>query len=198
MKLEKIKLALQQMLESFQEVSTDKGIMAFDSDNDLPIQGESVWMVDDKGERFEAENGDYTTADGHVIKVEAGKVTEVQEKELMEAQEQETTPVPDESVEETIQEPEQETVEEPEAQVEMEAQVEETVEEVQETDEWQEKFEEAQARIKELEDKLSELEGKFEKFSREPAVESGASRKLDNIVETADERFERLKEIMRS
>lgn len=192
-KLEKIKMALMQMLESFQEVSTDKGIMAFDSDNDLPIQGEPVWMVDEKGERFEAENGDYTTADGHVIKVEAGKVTEVQEKELMEAQEEPETV---ESVEETIQEPEPEQVEEPEAQVEMEVQVEETVEEVQEADEWQEKFEEAQARIKELEGKLSELEGKFEAFSKQPAAESGASRKLDNIVETADERFERLKEIM--
>ena len=198
MKLEKIKLALQQMLESFQEVSTDKGIMAFDSDNDLPIQGEPVWMVDEKGERFEAENGDYTTADGHVIKVEAGKVTEVQEKELMEAQEE---PVPDESVEETIQEPEQETVEEPEAQVEMETQVEEVVETIESLDEvptWQEKLDAANTRIKELEDKLTELEGKFEKFSKEPAVESGASRKLDNIVESADERFERLKEIMRS
>lgn len=194
-KLEKIKLALQQMLETFNEISTQAGILAYDSDSDIPEVGTQVWMVDDKGERFEAENGDYTTADGHVIKVEAGKVTEVQEQELMEAHKEPETV---ESVEETIQEPEQEQVEEPEAQVEMEAQVEETVEEVHETDEWQEKFEEAQARIKELEGKLSELEGKFEAFSKQPAAESGASRKLDNIVETADERFDRLKEIMRA
>lgn len=80
-KVKKFFKALQEAFVSMQfgSVSTDKGILNWDTDEDLKA-GDAVYIVDEEGNRTDAETGDYTTEDGKVIKVEDGKVTEITDK----------------------------------------------------------------------------------------------------------------------
>jgi hypothetical protein len=76
-KMSKIKAAIAKALTAkFSNVTTDKGILAWDGDEDLK-QGDLVYVEDVEGNRTPAENGDYKTADGKVIKVTDGKVSEI-------------------------------------------------------------------------------------------------------------------------
>lgn len=81
-KLEKIKKAVKElmckMLLNFSVVTTDKGILEWDGDEDLK-QGDKVFTpaTADGQERQPAESGDYTTEDGKVIKVVDGEVAEI-------------------------------------------------------------------------------------------------------------------------
>lgn len=77
MKLERIKLMLQSMLASFKQVSTDKGLITWDGDNELPEVGQNVYGLDEEGNEVSLEDGSYTLEDGTVIVVEDGKVKEV-------------------------------------------------------------------------------------------------------------------------
>lgn len=60
----------------FASTTTDKGVLEWDGDDDLKA-GDSVYSVDESGERKPAGSGDYRTDDGKVIKVMDGKVTEI-------------------------------------------------------------------------------------------------------------------------
>ena len=60
----------------FGNVTTDKGVLAWDGDEDLKA-GDAVFIQDENGDRVDAADGDYTTADGKVIKVANGEVTEI-------------------------------------------------------------------------------------------------------------------------
>ena len=60
----------------FGNVTTDKGVLAWDGEDDLKA-GDAVYLVDDKGERSVPEDGTYTTADGKGIVVEGGKVSAI-------------------------------------------------------------------------------------------------------------------------
>lgn len=75
-KLSKFKAALAKMLQEFGNVTTDKGVISWDGDEDLKA-GDSVYVEDSEGNRTPAPDGDYTTDDGKVIKVSDGKVTEI-------------------------------------------------------------------------------------------------------------------------
>lgn len=213
-RLTKIKQVLMQMLESFNEVSTDKGIMAFDSDNELPVEGEQVWMVDDKGERFEAETGDYLTADGTVIKVDASKVVSVTVKETM----SEETP---EEPEETEEKPEEEHFEEEQSQESNETQenqeegaqenaeekpivvesLELTPEEAAEIgaqvkDEKDKRIEQLEGEVNSLKAQLEEMTNKFNAIANLPAAESitkPGSHEFSN--DKMNEAFEELKKL---
>ena len=57
-------------------VTTDKGILAWDGNEDLK-EGDSVFIQDSEGNRTPAEDGVYTTGDGKVITVEGGKVASI-------------------------------------------------------------------------------------------------------------------------
>ena len=59
-------------------VTTDKGILAWDGDEDLK-EGDNVYIEDAEGNRTDAEDGDYTTGDGKVIVVVDGKVSEIRD-----------------------------------------------------------------------------------------------------------------------
>ena len=67
-------------LSSFGAVTTDKGILAWDGDEDLKA-GDSVYIVDEEGERAPAADGDYRTEDGKIIAVADGKVSEIRDPE---------------------------------------------------------------------------------------------------------------------
>lgn len=56
--------------------TTDKGVLIWDGDEDLK-EGDEVFMEDAEGNRTSAEDGDYTTDDGKVIKVTDGKVESI-------------------------------------------------------------------------------------------------------------------------
>ena len=54
-------------------VSTDKGVLAWDGEEDLKV-GDNVYSVDAEGNRAPIEDGVYTTGDGKTIEVVDGKV----------------------------------------------------------------------------------------------------------------------------
>ena len=79
-KLSKFKAALAKMLQEFGNVTTDKGVMSWDGDEDLKA-GDSVYVEDSEGNRTPAPDGDYKTDDNKVIVVVEGKVSEIKDAE---------------------------------------------------------------------------------------------------------------------
>ena len=79
-KLSRLKETLAKMLQEFGNVTTDKGILAWDGDDDLKA-GDSVYVEDSEGNRNPAEDGDYKTTDNKVIVVVDGKVAEIKDAE---------------------------------------------------------------------------------------------------------------------
>lgn len=66
--------------EKFGNVTTDKGVLAWDGDEDLK-EGDSVYVEDTEGNRTPADDGDYKTGDNKVIVVVDGKVSEIKDAE---------------------------------------------------------------------------------------------------------------------
>lgn len=79
-KLSKFKAALAKMLQEFGNVTTDKGIISWDGDEDLKA-GDYVYVEDSEGNRTPAPDGDYKTDDNKVIVVVEGKVSEIKDAE---------------------------------------------------------------------------------------------------------------------
>lgn len=71
---------LGRILASFASVTTDKGVLAWDGDEDLKA-GDRVYIEDADGNRAEAADGDYRTEDGKVIVVVDGAVAEIRDPE---------------------------------------------------------------------------------------------------------------------
>ena len=66
--------------EEFGSVNTDKGELRWDGEEDLE-EGREVYVLDAEGNRSAPEDGDYTTEDGKVIRVEGGRVAEIRDPE---------------------------------------------------------------------------------------------------------------------
>lgn len=66
--------------EKFGSVTTDKGVLHWDGDEDLKA-GDRVEVEDADGNRTEAPDGDYTTGDAKVIVVVDGAVSEIKDPE---------------------------------------------------------------------------------------------------------------------
>lgn len=79
-KLSKFKAALARMLQELGNVTTDRGVLSWDGDEDLKA-GYSVFVEESDGERNPAPYGDYRTDDNKVIVVEDGKVAEIKDAE---------------------------------------------------------------------------------------------------------------------
>ena len=71
---------LQEVEQKFGNVTTDKGVLSWDGDEDLKA-GDSVFIEDADGNRTPAEDGDYKTDDNKVIVVIEGKVSEIKDAE---------------------------------------------------------------------------------------------------------------------
>ena len=80
MKKKGILARLAAMLVEMGNVSTDKGVLAWDGDEDLKA-GDAVFIEDADGNRTAAADGNYTTGDGKVIVVADGKVSEIKDSE---------------------------------------------------------------------------------------------------------------------
>lgn len=83
MSFDKFKARLAALLgepEKFGSVTTDKGVIVWDGDEDLKA-GDRVQVEDADGNRTDAADGDYTTGDGKVIVVVDGAVSEIRDPE---------------------------------------------------------------------------------------------------------------------
>ena len=79
-KINRFKAALAKLLAAFGNVSTDKGVLAWDGDEDLK-EGDAVFIEDQEGNRTDAPDGDYVTTDAKTIVVADGKVSEIKDPE---------------------------------------------------------------------------------------------------------------------
>lgn len=80
-KLEKIMTALASaMAVEFKAITTDKGVLNWDTDEDLKA-GDEVFGLDENGEHTAIADDDYTTEDGKVIIVVDSKVAEIKDAE---------------------------------------------------------------------------------------------------------------------
>ena len=79
-KLSRLKAALAKAFAEFGNITTDKGVIAWDGDDDLKA-GDSVYIEDAEGNRTPAEDGDYKTEDNKTIVVVDGKVSEIKDPE---------------------------------------------------------------------------------------------------------------------
>lgn len=79
-KLKKLKAALAKAFAALGNVTTDKGILAWDGYEDLKA-GYKIYVEDAEGNRTPAEDGDYRTEDGKTIVVVGGQVAEIKDPE---------------------------------------------------------------------------------------------------------------------
>lgn len=87
-KLENIRLLLQRVLAQFARISTDRALLEWDGEEELKV-GDSVHGVDEEGNSFNLEDGEYTADDKTVYVIKEGKVEEIREADGVE--EDETT-----------------------------------------------------------------------------------------------------------
>lgn len=92
-KINKIKAMLAKLLASLASVTTDKGVLEWDGEEDLKA-GDAVFVVGQDGEREAAADGDYITDDGKKIVVVDGKVSEIVDQEAEVAPEPEAEEAP--------------------------------------------------------------------------------------------------------
>lgn len=90
-KMSKFKAALAKLLAAFGNVSTDKGILAWDGDEDLKA-GDEVFIEDQDGNRTPAPDGEYVTSDAKTVVVADGRVSEIRDPEAEVAPTEEPAP----------------------------------------------------------------------------------------------------------
>lgn len=79
-KIERFKARLAKLLAAFGSVSTDRGVLSWDGEEDLKA-GDEVFILDEEGNRSAAEDGEYITTDAKTIVVADGKVVEIKDPE---------------------------------------------------------------------------------------------------------------------
>lgn len=152
-KLNRIKQALKSLLVEFGEISTDGGVLIWDTDEDLKI-GDAVHSVDENGNDVPVEDGTYTTEDKKQIIVKDGKVDDIVDVDAEVATDE---PAAEEPAEEMAEEPAEEPAEEQEAEPE--------------ADDKDKLIEELQTRIAELEAENEELKAKLDEQPAAPSAE---------------------------
>lgn len=180
----KIAESLKALLLAFSEVSTDKGVLAYDAE-ELEI-GCTVEIVSEEGEKSKPEDGDYTLEDGTVLKVADGKLTEIVK--------------PEEPVEEPEEKPEEEPVVETLEEESEEGISEEVKDEEPETIEEEPTKEESNEildALKAIEEKIAALEERIAKIENTPAAEPIAEEfsKAVKSANTKDAHLEFLKKM---
>lgn len=92
-KIKGILARLAKALVEMGNITTDKGVLSWDGDEDLKA-GDAVFVEDSEGKRVPAEDGEYITADNKTIVVVDGKVSEIKDPEA------EVAPAQEEAAEE--------------------------------------------------------------------------------------------------
>lgn len=202
-KLSKIKEALQSMLMQFSQLSTDKGLISWVGDAEMPEVGDDIMVIDEEGNETKAESGEYVLESGNIIVIEDGKVVEIREVEpIAEPEPQEgegegeggaEPSEPSEPAEPSEPEP-QEPASEPEPSAEPEPQPsaeDEKDRRIKELEEQVRNLEAEVARLEEengaLKERVAELEDKpaaspaSEEFEKVNKIEKTGNKKLDNL-----------------
>lgn len=181
-KLNKIKVMLQNILNQFGSVSTDKGILQYDGE-ELEV-GAGVVLVDEEGNESIAEDGNYYLGeeDGRTIVVENSAIKEIivpeeetpAEETTVEAEDEDTVDVAQEIVDE----------------------VQEVVEEV--VDEVPDENAQLRTKIEELEALIAELKSRIEALEKEPASDTASEeyKSKNSFRETGNTKLNRLAKIM--
>ena len=181
-KLNKIKEMLQTMLMQFSQLSTDKRLISWDGDGELPAVGDSIVIIDEEGNEVKAESGEYRDDNGNIIVIEDGVVTEVREEEK------------------PVEEPVEEPIEEPMAETEPKPQEEPMVEPVidPDIDEEDVKIAELEAKVKELETENEQLRAKIKELEEQPAVKPASEEfeRINHIERPKDKKLGRLYDII--
>lgn len=177
-KLNAIRALLQKALMTFERIATDKALLEWDGEGDLEV-GMAVHGIDEEGNPFNLEDGEYRADDGTVYVIAEGKVAEIREPE---------GETESESTGDDVQ-PEEETQEE----INAEDAPEEAPAEAEEDprDEQIRNLEAEVARLErengELRERIAELEDKpaaepaTEEFERVNKVEKTGNKRLDNL-----------------
>ena len=178
MKVEKLKSALKKLLIEMAKVSTDKGLLSYESEKELPEVGENIYLVDQEGNEEVAADGEYRTDDKMVIVVKDGKVEEIRAEEEKPAEEPVEMPV-DEKLE--VVEP-----------VEP-APVDEKIDSIPEPEK-----NPLEEKITALEARLAAIEARLAALEAEPAVPSAEEtfKRVNSFKKTGDEKLDRLNAIL--
>ena len=181
-KLNKIKEMLQTMLMQFSQLSTDKGLISWDGDGELPAVGNSIVVIDEEGNEVKAESGEYRADNGNIIVIEDGVVSEVREEEK------------------PVEEPVEEPMVEPEPKPQEEPMVEPIVEPIidPDIDEENIKIAELEAKVKELETENEQLRAKIKELEEKPAVKPASEEfeRINHIERPKDKKLGRLYDII--
>ena len=180
MKVEKLKSALKKLLVEMARVSTDKGLLSYESEKELPEVGENIYLVDQEGNEEVAADGEYRTDDKMVIVVKDGKVEEIR------AEKEEEKPV-----EEPMEKPVAEKLEVVEP-VEP-APVDEKINSIPEPEK-----NPLEEKITALEARLAAIEARLAALEAEPAVPSAEEtfKSFNSFKKTGDEKLDRLNAIL--
>lgn len=178
MKVEKLKSALKKLLVEMAKVSTDKGLLSYESEKELPEVGENIYLVDQEGNEEVAADGEYRTDDKMVIVVKDGKVEEIRAEEEKPAEEPVEKPV-----EENL-----EVVEPVEP-----APVDEKIDSIPEPEK-----NPLEEKITALEARLAAIEARLAALEAEPVVDSAEEtfKKVNSFKKTGDEKLDRLNAIL--
>lgn len=177
-KLNKIKEMLQTMLMQFSQLSTDKGLISWDGDGELPAVGDSIVIIDEEGNEVKAESGEYRADNGNIIVIEDGVVTEVREEEK--------------PVEEPMAEPEPKPQEEPMAEPIAVPVIDPDI------DGEDIKIAELEAKVKELETENEQLRAKIKELEEKPVVKPASEEfeRINHIERPKDKKLGRLYDII--
>lgn len=139
-KMVKLRDKLAAMLLKFDTVLTDKGELIYDREGE-PVEGDSVYILDEQGERVKPEDNDYIV-DGQIFVVKDGVIAEIKEVPVEESipEKLEDIPAPETPAEEPV-------------------------------DNITPRIEDIEARLAELETKLEEIAAKLNTPVAEPIVE---------------------------
>ena len=181
-KLNKIKEMLQTMLMQFSQLSTDKGLISWDGDGELPSVGDSIVIIDEEGNEVKAESGEYRADNGNIIVIEDGGVTEVREEEK--------------PVEEPVEKPVEEPMAEPEPKPQEEPIAVPVID--PDIDEEDVKIAELEAKVKELETENEQLRAKIKELEEKPAVNPASEEfeRINHIERPKDKKLGRLYDII--
>lgn len=179
-KLNAIREMLQKVLATFERIATDKALLEYDGD-ELEV-GMAVHGIDEEGNPFELENGEYRADDGTVYVIEDGKVTEVREAEQ--------EPEAEEPAEEPAPEAPQETVENAEDEPQSE--------EEPEADERDQRIADLEAEIARLEEENGALRERIAELENKPAAEPAEAEfeKVNAPVKTGNKKLDNLSRIL--
>ena len=160
------------------KVSTDKGLLSYESEKELPEVGENVYLVDQEGNEEVAADGEYRTDEKMIIVVKDGKVEEIRAEEEKPAEEPVEKPV-DEKLE--VVEP-----------VEP-APVDEKIDSIPEPEK-----NPLEEKITALEARLAAIEARLAALEAEPAVPSAEEtfKRVNSFKKTGDEKLDRLNAIL--